>query len=182
MGRETLFCYNKWISQYTNMDQSPTTSVSDPSATLLEWSAPVRTAPVRSNQWYFAGGVLVLVGTVYGIFTGSWTFSVVCMLCGGIYVLLRDHLPPVKTITITRYGINFDGTFNGYGDMKSFWIIQTPLATELHIARKVRGPDIVIQTGQTDPTELRRTLSQYVREESDKQETFLDAIIRICKL
>lgn len=149
---------------------------------LLEWRAPSRINPERSPRWYLIGGIAVLCIAAYGIVSGAWTVSIVAVLCGAIYVLLRDHVPVLRSISITEQGITFEGVFYGYNDLRSFWMLRTEVATVLHITQKKRGADIVILTGLTDPQNVKLVLSRYLTEESDRKENLLDTFIRICKL
>ena len=149
---------------------------------LLMWTAPTKVIQERGRQWYLIGGIIVIVGASYGILTGSWSFAVVALLCGAVYVLLHGHVPAPSTIALTEYGIYFQGYFTSYNDLKSFWLFSTPLATELHIARKGRGKEITILTGGMDPALIQGILSRFVPEDSDRNEHLLDAFIRICKL
>ena len=181
MGKSVFLGYNKWISPHTNM--TPETLVPTPRIpALLEWRAPSRINNERSPRWYMITGIAVLVIAAYGIISGAWTVSVVAVLCGSVYVLLRDHVPTLRSISITEQGVNFEGTFYGYNDLRSFWLIKTEVATILHITQKKRGGDIVLLTGLTDPELVRQVLSRFLTEESDHKEHLLDTFIRICKL
>ena len=149
---------------------------------LLRWHAPARVVQERGKTWYLIGGGCVVGAAAYGIITGSWALAIVAVLCGAVYVLLRGHVPEPRDIAITEQGIFFDGQFTSFADLKSFWFIATPLATELHIARKSRGGPFTILTGDTDPFLIRETLGRFLPEDSDKRENVLDLFIRICKL
>ncbi len=149
---------------------------------LLEWRAPSRINVERGPRWYLIGGIAILIIAAWGIVTGAWTVSIVAVLCGAIYVLLRDHVPALRSISIAQQGITFEGVFYGYQDLRSFWMLTTEVATVLHITLKKRGGDIVILTGLTDPAHVKKVLSQYLTEESDHRENLLDTFIRICKL
>lgn len=148
---------------------------------LLQWDAPSKAQPQRSQQWYLTGGVIVIALAAYGIVTGDWSFSVVILLCAAIYVLLHGHLPERKEIAITGQGVFYDNAFYGYDDLRGFWLLRTPDALELHVTAK-RGRDLVILTSNIDPLFIRSTLGKYLPEESDRRERLLDTIIRICKL
>lgn len=129
------------------------------------------------------GGGIVLAGAVYGILSGSWTFTIVILLCGAMYYLIRDHVPPLKTITLTDRGVLLEDAFTRWEDIQGFWFLETPAYTEMHFVPKTKGrPDILIQTNDQDLTALRMLLSPYSAELKDKQESLLDAFIRTAKL
>lgn len=160
-------------------DTSPTPAT--PQA-LLRWSAPSRAVPERTQRWYMIGGTIVVAAAAYGILAGDWSFAIVSLLCGAMYVLVHGHTAQARDIAITGQGVFYDNSFYGYEDLRGFWLLRTPDTTELHITRKKRGTDLVILIGTTDPLFIRSTLGKFLPEESDRQERLLDAIIRICKL
>jgi hypothetical protein len=157
---------------------------SDPRAeVLLGWNATSIPTHNRGRRWYMIGGGILLAGIAYGILSGAWSFSVVLLLCGSMYFLLRNHVPDAKVIAIMREGVLFDETFTRYEDLAAFWVIETPGYNELHIAPKVRRRgEMVIQTGTMAPNQIRATLGQFLEEMKEKRESLIDIIIRICKL
>ncbi|MBI3336650.1 hypothetical protein HYZ98_03750 [Candidatus Peregrinibacteria bacterium] len=149
----------------------------------LSWEALVTPAHERTKGWYVKGGIVIIILAAWGIITGAWTFSLVLLLIGGIYFLLQNSTPSSKRITIETRGVTFDGVFTPWTSLQSFWIIQTPTYSELHFKTKnIRQSPIVIQTGFTDPNILRKTLSAFLPEDSNREEGVIDMIIRICKL
>ncbi len=137
----------------------------------------------RSFRWYVTGGIVVLLTVIYGIVSGTWTLSLAALLVGGMYYLLRNAQTPLRHMVIEQDGFTLEGTFTPWHDCDGFWLIHTPLYTELRI-RRAKGFDreAVIQTGHIDPTEIRRTLSQFLPIRADRQEKLVDACIRFCKL
>lgn len=151
-------------------------------APLLRWQAPGRVVQERGKRWYLIGGLIVLGVTVYGIVTGSWTLAVIALLCAAAEILVRGHVPPIHEIAVTAQGIFYDGEFISFADLRGFWVIRTPLANELHLARRKRGGEITILTGDVNPLLIRGTLVRSLHEESDRTERPLDIFIRLCKL
>lgn len=150
---------------------------------LLEWTAMITPHHERSPRWYLIGSLLVLAFAAYGILTGAWTMSLLAILLGGLYFLIRREPPMYKRIAIHENGYEYEGVFTYWADCQEFWLIHCPGYTQLHI-RKKRGfeRETVIQTGSIDPNEIRSLLSQYVHLTSDRNESLLDIIIRLCKL
>lgn len=150
---------------------------------LASWKAPVLPNHERTTRWYTVGGVMVLIGVVYGIITGSWPLAIVILLCGAMYYLMRDHVPPEKTITLTSGGVLLEQAFTRWEDLAGFWILETPGYNEIHFVPKAkRASDILIQTGAQDLTQLRMLIAPYISELKDKKESFLDALARTAKL
>ncbi|NOS67014.1 MAG: hypothetical protein HOO67_01455 [Candidatus Peribacteraceae bacterium] len=158
------------------------TSTRGPGA-ILAWTAYSHHNHERSAHWYLFGGVFVLAIAVYGIVTGAWTLTLVSLLLGGVYFLTRREMTPLKEIRIFADGIDFNGSFTAWDQCKDFWIVTTPLFTELHVTRKgAIKSNILIQTADIDPTLIRSTLSQFLPMRPDQREHMFDAIIRLCKL
>jgi len=150
---------------------------------LLEWMAPVLPSHERSQRWYIAGGVAVVLGTAYGILTGSWSFAIVILLCGGVYFLIHNEKPPLKRMVITERGYLFEERFTRWEDCKGFWVLEMPNYLELHIDHQdPKRPDTVIQTGTMAPELVHQTIALFLKEESGKRENLIDTFIRICKL
>ncbi len=149
----------------------------------LEWQAQTRPDHVRSTHWYIYGGSLCALMVVYGIFSGSWSTSLVFAFIPALYYLIRNQAHVQHTIRVMDLGIEFDGRLIVWGELKEFWILAGPGYHELHIAQmKVSRPEIVIQTGPVDPFVVRDTLGQFLPQIADRRERILDAIIRFCKI
>ncbi len=161
-----------------------TESLSETSPQILAmWQAPVLPQHDRSPRWYAIGGVVVLIFAIYGIVSGSWPFTIVVLLCGAMYYLMRDHVSPLKTITITDVGVQLEQSFTRWEDLTGFWILDTPGYTELHFVPKAKHQsDILIQTGSQSTTDLRVLIGSHIPELTDKRESLLDALLRTVKL
>ncbi|MBI2635873.1 hypothetical protein HYW84_00935, partial [Candidatus Peregrinibacteria bacterium] len=138
------------------------------SRVLLAWTAPSHFNHERSARWYLISGVLVISAAAYGVITGNWSVTLVSLLLGGVYFLTRHEAPPLKAIRIETDGVQFQDSFIPWAQCKDFWLIATPLYTELHIMRKgaLKG-EIRIQTGDISPLLIRSTLSQFLTMRAD---------------
>lgn len=151
--------------------------------TLLAWQAPVRTSHQRSEKWYLIGGVMCAMAIVYGVMTGAWSLSLTFGMIAGLYFLTRNESHRDHSIVISEVGVEFDGKFHPWNELKEFWILNAPGYSELHLEPKKHfRPEITIQTGTTDPYILRDVLSLYLPQNPNKKERLLDTFIRFCKL
>lgn len=161
--------------------QTPTTTPAD--TVLLAWSAPSHFHHERSPRWYLTASIIVLAIAAYGILSGAWSVALVSLLIGGVYFITRHEKPSVKSIRIERDGVQYEDLFAPWKDCKEFWMVKTPLYTELHILRASGfRREIIMQTGDIDPAQIRSTLSQFVLMKADQRERLLDALVRMCKL
>lgn len=185
MGKTRFFRYTIRILD----SQTHTTTPAEPPAAqktprvLLAWNAASRIDHARSPQWYVIAGVLVLAAAIYGIVAGAWTVTLIALLLGTAYFLVRNQPMPLKTIEIGTDGVTLNGNFTPWSRCRDFWLIATPLGTELHIARTgALQSEIRLQTGGIDPLEIRSSLSQFLPFRPDQREHLLDALIRLTKL
>lgn len=181
MGEKSFFRYNKWISTNTHMDPIPTPEETQKEP-IVAWQAPSSAHHIRSDRWYTVGGIVVVLMAVYGIVTGAWTFSVVIMLCGAMYVLLRNHVPPLRSIEIYEHGVRYEDAFMRWEDITGFWFIHAHDFTELHLEKKTDNREIVIHVRGIELESLRTLLSHFTPELTEKKERLLDVFTRLCKL
>lgn len=162
------------------MDQTQTPEpAADP---IVSWEAPSANHHIRSERWYVIAGITALAMAVYGIVTGAWTFTVVILLCGAMYVLLRGHTPATRVISLYEHGVRYERTFIRWQDIAGFWFVHAHDFTELHLAKKTDDDEIMIHVKGIELQELHTLLSHFTPELTDKHEKLLDVIIRLCKL
>lgn len=149
----------------------------------ITWQAPRVHNHERSPTWYLIGGIAVIACTVFGVLTGAWSLAIVCILCGALYFLVRDHQFPDISCTLTSTGVNMGETYMSWEQVKGYWFIVTPTYTELHIVPlAARMPDLVIQTGSIPIMDIRAFLSGKTKEMHEKQERIFDILLRLSKL
>lgn len=154
-----------------------------PTNDILAWQAPRSPNHERSSSWYAVGGGIVITCAVYGLITGAWTLAIVSVLCGAVYFLVRDHRFPDISCAMNDKGVQIGETFMPWTAVKGFWFIQTPTYNELHfVPKSKRMPDLIIQTGTTPLLTIRSFLAGKTEELHDKQESFIDILLRITKL
>lgn len=164
---------------------------STPSQVLLEWWALNAHPHKRSPRWYAIGGVIVLMAAAYGLFEGSWILTILVLLMGGIYFLLRNQNPKKIVIRITGIGIQIEERILNWNQLKDFWILLGPDFSELHLTTQgvLQGETtILIKDSETptdtamDPGIVRELLLKFIPERAGMQERFLDTIARLLKL
>ena len=155
----------------------------DPSPVIIEWQSPDTITRKRGAQWYLAGGILVLMFAAYGLIQGSWTTTVLALLIGGIYFLMRNAKPRIQNVRVTGMGISIENGFYPWNTLQDFWILIGPEHQELHLVRQgTLGREVVIYLQSIDPSLVRETLLKFLPERSGMEERILDTIARILKL
>lgn len=164
---------------------------SPPSQVFLEWQTLNAHPHERSARWYAIGGVFILMFAAYGLFEGSWLTTLVALLIGGIYFLLRNAKPKKITVRITGIGMQVEEKVTPWNQIKDFWILLEPLFAELHLAPSgafqpeitvfIRDPETKASDAP-DPGLVRETILRFLPERSGMQERSLDSIARLLKL
>lgn len=150
---------------------------------VLRWQAPRSPNHERSASWYATGGGIVIAGAVYGLLTGVWSLAIVSVLCGAVYFLVRDHRFPDIECSMDDKGVQIADTFMPWTAIKGFWFIPTPTYTEMHfVPKSKRQSDLIIQTGTVPLLTIRSFLAGKTEELVDKQESFIDILLRLTKL
>ncbi len=148
---------------------------------LLEWTAPERPPHSRGKRWYLLAGSIAALLLVYALFTQAWTFAVVIVLLVVVYAILHKKSPIKHTVQVSPQGLKWDKNLIPWHELTAFWMLQGPGYVEVHIDRK-RAPNLLVQTGDRTPAEIAMALAQFITPISDRRESILDYIIRICKL
>lgn len=150
---------------------------------ILSWHAKSKVDHSRGTLWYVIGGALSGVMIVYGVLAGQYMVTVVFLLLPAAYYLARKQDHRIHEVHVREDGFELDGRLTPWGECKEFWILQGPGYFELHIA-PVRqfAPEIIVQTGETDPYLVRDTLLGFVKPGVGKRERILDALLRFTKL
>lgn len=150
---------------------------------LFQWTTPVQPHFERGHQWYVVAGTIVLIVAAYGILTNSWPLAIVAVLCGAMYFLMRDHKPRETVAAFYETGVLYDGQFYRWENFIGFWILETPVNTELHLCRrtKLKG-DVVIQMTGLSADEMRIACGSFLTELTDRKESLIDIFSRLAKL
>ncbi len=152
------------------------------SSPVLAWEALSHPSVERTKRWYITAGSIAAIVSIYGLFTGSWSTAVVCLVAAALYYLIHDHKPLSIRIELYESGVRFDGDFFRWDELVGFWFLRTPTYIELRLVAKKPHKRMVIQLGDLDPERLGMILGQRLPELKGKREGLLDTFIRICKL
>jgi hypothetical protein len=149
----------------------------------ISWTAPSIPHHDRSPRWYMIGAGIVGLTVIVSLFTKNWSLTLLVLLIGGAYYMLRDAGAILHSIVLQKDGFLFDGVYTPWKDCRDFWVINTPLYAELHIWRKHGHPhEVTIQMGQIDTNKIVAYISPSLTYKADRSEHLFDFFIRICKL
>lgn len=165
------------------METNTPTSISRP-VLLEQWTGTKLPVHKRGRTWYIVAGAIVLGGIVYGAVSGSWLFSLVCILLAGLHYRVHakdDH--HTHTLGIAREGVFYDGTFFRWQDLQGFWLIVGLESVDVRLPIVGSATrELCIHVPREQENHTRLTLSQFTTELHDRKENVFDMISRICKI
>lgn len=150
-------------------------------APVLEWRAPGAAHHKRGKAWYSIAATIIGCCLLFSIWTQAWSFTIVTVLITTLYWYTHRDPPKERQIRIWADGYAVNKQYTPWNDCTGYWMLRGPGYNELHIEKK-RGPNTVIQTGAVNPVAIHQVMQPLLPEQSDRRESTLDTIIRICKL
>lgn len=151
---------------------------------LIYWVAPETVIHVRGPLWKTVMGILVIAVVAWGIYDGSWTFSLVIGTFAIAHYLIHLEHPKATEIKISDIGIKVGTRKYSYSQIKAFWIIyEPPYVQTLNI--RVQGKvndDITIQLWHQSPSTVREFLMGKIPELEGQSEKLSDIFLRLFKI
>jgi hypothetical protein len=105
----------------------------NPEESEISWEILTHVHRERTNDWYWALGLIAVVGAALSIWLGNLLFGVLILLCAGSIGALAMRGPREHSVTIDPRGISVDGTLYPYRALKSFWVDGNPEYPRLFI-------------------------------------------------
>jgi len=151
---------------------------------LLTWEAPEFIKHSKGKKWFYGAGLLVVLLVMYALWTGSWTMAIAFIVLAGVYYISHHREPNQVTISLSHFGIKIGKRQLPYNQIKAFWIVYKPphvKTLKLLTTDKVMT-EVTIQLDGQEPGPVRALLTKHVPEYEGKDESFVDALIRVTKL
>lgn len=151
---------------------------------IITWEAPEYVKHEKGKTWFTVAGVIVLMLVLWGIWSHSWSTSVVFLLLAGVYYLAHTHEPRHLKITISEIGIKVGNACYAYANMRAFWVhYHPPFVKTLNFRTNERMfKEVTIQLDGQDPVPVRSYLARQISEWEGKEESFTDILTRVFKL
>lgn len=156
--------------------------MSEQNKSNLTWEA-LEFRPHRKNfLWYIIFGVLTTGLILYALYIQNW-LSVITFACLAIAAFAFSIQRPMKIIhELTPTGIQLGETFVPYRNVKNFWIVFNQHSKTLNFETTAYINNVVtLQLGRLDPLAVKEYLKNYIPEDLNKQESFIDILARKIK-
>jgi hypothetical protein len=133
----------------------------------IEWTAHEYEHKVRTDDWYWAVGIVTLGIAIASIIFGNIIFGVLIIICAFSLALFINRPPESLHIVIDEFGVTKEKIRYPFSTLHSFWIdIEHPHKKIFLRSQRTLMPLIVIPLGDgIDPEKLQRTLLRYIPEE-----------------
>ncbi len=134
----------------------------------------------KTNDWYWAVGIIAISITVISIIFGNTLFALLILFGIITLTIFASKKPRLVRFEINKSGIIIEKSLFPYGTLDTFWVednTHTGRPSKLFIkSSKVFAPIIAIPLGEMNPEEIRDFLLDHVIEEHHI-ETFSEKLL-----
>lgn len=88
----------------------------------ITWEAPEHRHIEKSNDWYWALGIVAVAGACAAFILGNVLFGIVIILGTGTMILYADKTPRIIPFAVTMRGIRIDDALHPYSSLESYYI------------------------------------------------------------
>lgn len=138
------------------------------SSKSFEWKTFEHHHVEKSNDWFWAVGIVAVGIAFLAVYFGNLLFALVILLAAFVGILHAHTPPKIVQYAITRKGVQVDRRIYSYSDLESFWVIDEDVNDRIIIrSSKLFMPLLILPYDSTriDPEELRDYLLDYLDEE-----------------
>lgn len=160
----------------TNRNKKPQIKF-DPAEMIIYWQAG-KDQNLPRHRWREPIIFLVLLGLLaYGLFSDNFLLGIITILLGLLFYLFERSQEEAFFFGITLDGVFIQDKVHEFEDLEDFWIFYEPEGRkELSIkSNHWLFPFMHIPLGETDPSQIRQILIEFLPEEKH-QETWLDLV------
>lgn len=128
----------------------------------IEWDAHEYEHKERSEDWFWAVGILTLAVSIAAIIFGNYIFAILILLSAFSLALFINRPPETIHVLADETGITKKNIKYPFDSLRSFWIdVDHPHKKIILRSKKMLVPLIVVPLGEeVDPDRLRKTLEK----------------------
>jgi hypothetical protein len=138
-----------------------------PAPFKIEWDAHEYEHKERSQDWFWAVGIVTVAIAVATVIFGNVIFGLFILTAVFSLALFINRPPETVHIAVSEKGVTKDKIHYPYSTLRSFWIDIEHSHPKIFLkSEKVFMPLIIIPLSQEiDPEQLHDILSQFLEEE-----------------
>lgn len=88
----------------------------------ITWEAPEHTHIEKSNDWYWALGIVAVAGAAAAVVFNDTLFALVILLGASTMVIVAMRKPKLMPFAVTTRGVRIGGELYPYSTLESFYI------------------------------------------------------------
>ncbi|MES2213854.1 MAG: hypothetical protein V4465_00470 [Patescibacteria group bacterium] len=137
---------------------------------IIEWDAHEYEHKERSEDWFWAVGIITVAVAVASIVLGNYIFAVLVLLSAFSLALFINRLPDHVHIVVDEEGVSKENVKYLYSTLRSFWIdTDHPHKKIILRSKKMFMPLIIVPLGENiDWERLEKTLLRFLPAEYHK--------------
>ncbi|MEL6802886.1 MAG: hypothetical protein AAFO91_03780 [Bacteroidota bacterium] len=94
----------------------------DEPARAVVWEAPEHSHQERSNDWFWALGIIALGGAAAAIFLGNFLLTLLIIIGAAVIALIASREPAIIEYAVTVRGVKIGNTIYPYTTLESYAI------------------------------------------------------------
>ena len=133
----------------------------------------------KSSDWYWALGILVVIGAAIAFISKNLLFGFLILMGGLMLGLFAGKKNDPLEIEVSQRGVGINGETIDFSSIASFWMYRTPHGVRKLILKTNRNliPVVVIPLPEEmKATDLRDFLMKYIPEQ-ELRESFIDLLL-----
>lgn len=137
-------------------------------ATKIEWKALEHHHEEKSNDWFWATGIVTVGIAVLSVYFNNLLFAILILLAAFASILNSHTRPRILNYSLTRKGITVGKKLYPYSELESFWVIDEEVHDKILVrSKKTFMPLLVLpyDSSKTDPDEIADFLLDFLDEE-----------------
>ena len=154
-----------------------------PDGHTISWDVITHVHKERTVDWYWALGLVALVGAGVSIWVGNLLFALIIVISAGSLGVLAARGPREHRVHIDNHGIAIDGTLYAYRSIKSFWVDKNPRLPRLYLmTHGIMAPHITLPLDSVGQAEQVRSSMRGKVAEVEQEPHFGEHILEIIGL
>ncbi len=133
----------------------------------------------KSTDWYWALGILVVVGATIAFISKNLLFGFLILMGGFMVGLFASKKNDPLSVEVSMRGVVINGRPMNFTDIKAFWMYRNPFGIRKLVLKTNRNLAPMISLPLPDDmraAELREFLLEHVPEQ-ELQESFVDLLL-----
>lgn len=154
---------------------------------VLAWEAPEFTHHQKGFLWMVAVWVVAFGLVAAALWSYHFTFlgilSALVPVAAALALTTQGRLhPETVRIVLDEQGITVKGQLYTWSELKSFWLVFTPLTQTLYFeTTRPLLAVVTLQLAKQDPEAVRSALLEHLPERTDRAEEFGDRLSRLIR-